>query len=902
MDILKRRIISQRNKLVKVIKKNNLIELKTYINENHIRSTFINYGDYFDILIWAIENDVSYDIIKFIINQWYPRVDFTKVDVIDMEYGMTDSDENFINDVELNNTENIIDYYETDDESDYYETDDESDYYEIDDESEEENNKKEWAYPFFFCTYRNISLKSPLTVSMEKNNLKVADLLIEHGAWFDYMKIILFEDTNINISQKTLKNVLKRNIPINEETLFLILQNDYIWLLEKVIKNNVYNNSFIIKLLNIYKNKKELSKTQLENILHEGSKFSFDEDFYIEVVGKYFYYNFYIDKYKNDYYLLTLIYDNDIRNKKVKLLDIYKALKEKNTNKIMGFIDYIYYNGLEDTIDEELLYVFEKYIDNNDVKQEIIELIENNDFKSLKAFMENNDIKFTDYEGEYNDLGLDYTDIFKSIFFTEKSYPNKKIIKLLIDYGADINMTSQISFNHTTPLYQVIDKNNIELAMCLVEWGAKVDYPLNCSDNPIYLALKRDKKLFKFMINHINNIDNYLWSDLLEYSLKENDIDLVKCIIEHSTDINKCSCLSIILKSRRKQDFFTLNFTKEIIDKMGDVNKVHKYSENLPLFIAIELKDMEVITYLVEKKGADVNKINKTGDCTPLGVALNLKEINIIQYLIDHGADINKAMYESKFFLNIAIENKDMKMIEYLIECGVDVNLEFPSENRNIYNNESPLNTAIIGNNMNIIKYLIHHGAKINNRSLLFASKMKNLDFINYILGKEVEVNNGALNYAVKFNNLTLVKQLIEAGADVNKKNFYSDYKNYGNEKKLSPLYIALRENKFEIVKFLISHGTILNMNDNNKYTHLVASIQSGNDELVKYLIEWVISHSNEKRKNLFIFTGNAYTINDNYNLNINSRMDSEINKSVKSFLKIEEYLNKFVKNFNIKY
>jgi len=150
MDILKRRIISQRNKLVKVIKKNNLIELKTYINENHIRSTFINYGDYFDILIWAIENDVSYDIIKFIINQWYPRVDFTKVDVIDMEYGMTDSDENFINDVELNNTENIIDYYETDDESDYYETDDESDYYEIDDESEEENNKKEWAYPFFF--------------------------------------------------------------------------------------------------------------------------------------------------------------------------------------------------------------------------------------------------------------------------------------------------------------------------------------------------------------------------------------------------------------------------------------------------------------------------------------------------------------------------------------------------------------------------------------------------------------------------------------------------------------------------------------------------------------------------------------------------------------------------------
>ncbi len=104
-----------------------------------------------------------------------------------------------------------------------------------------------------------------------------------------------------------------------------------------------------------------------------------------------------------------------------------------------------------------------------------------------------------------------------------------------------------------------------------------------------------------------------------------------------------------------------------------------------------------------------------------------------------------------------------------------------------------------------------------------FASNSNSL-----IANKSIEAayqDVSALNIAISKGDVQTVKKLVEYGADVNEKS-----------NGITPLMIAARYNKVEIIKFLLANGAKLNIKDVNGFTALKYAELSNANEAVQFL------------------------------------------------------------------
>ncbi|ORX77664.1 ankyrin [Anaeromyces robustus] len=262
------------------------------------------------------------------------------------------------------------------------------------------------------------------------------------------------------------------------------------------------------------------------------------------------------------------------------------------------------------------------------------------------------------------------------------------------------------------------------------------------------------------------------------------------------------------------------------------ISKINDYSNYLsPLIFAIQRDNRQIVEFLVEN-GADVN-MKIWDNYTPLGVAIFNRKLDLVQYLIEHGANINKAFFRNELPLNIAIESNDKKVLKFLIHCGIDVNNR---DNEGLDWYEAPLGKASLKQDLYVIKYLVEYGADIKNDVLNSAVQSGNTDIVNYFIGCGANVNEKGHNYytGVPFDAIT-------------------------------PLYLAIVNNDLNMVECLIHCGATIDMNDQFEDSHLNGAIIAHRVEMVEYLVNWVIINSKQK---YITFTGNAYLINQKYNLN----------------------------------
>ena len=82
-----------------------------------------------------------------------------------------------------------------------------------------------------------------------------------------------------------------------------------------------------------------------------------------------------------------------------------------------------------------------------------------------------------------------------------------------------------------------------------------------------------------------------------------------------------------------------------------------------------------------------------------------------------------------------------------------------------------------------------------------------------------------ALTVAISKGDLATVKKLVEYGENVNEKS-----------NGMTPLMIAARYNKVEIIKFLLANGAKLKVKDDNGYTALKYAELSNANEAAQFL------------------------------------------------------------------
>lgn len=168
---------------------------------------------------------------------------------------------------------------------------------------------------------------------------------------------------------------------------------------------------------------------------------------------------------------------------------------------------------------------------------------------------------------------------------------------------------------------------------------------------------------------------------------------------------------------------------------------------------------------------------NVLGEGSPLIVAARDGQLALVRLMLEQGADPDRTVLGDGSALIAAAGNGDLAMVDLLLEYRADADLPVRGDG-------SPLIAAASGGHVRIIDRLIAAGAQVN----------------RIVPGDETALINAA-----RQGHLDAVRRLVEAGADVNLAVMAPRLA--GPEERRSPLGMARRAGRAEVIDYLIAHG-----------------------------------------------------------------------------------------------
>ncbi|WP_342273365.1 ankyrin repeat domain-containing protein [Spiroplasma endosymbiont of Acasis viretata] len=252
-----------------------------------------------------------------------------------------------------------------------------------------------------------------------------------------------------------------------------------------------------------------------------------------------------------------------------------------------------------------------------------------------------------------------------------------EIAKLLLEKGADPNIKDVGG----TPLQIAVSNfnNNIEIVKLLLENDADINIQNKYGNNTILDVLFKNNKieiikeiLIKKIINDYNE-KKYI-DILLIYFSKYNDILSFKWLNENfKIDSNIedketfCSPLYYAVNNNN------IEIVKLLLENDADINE-QDINGSTPLHWAIECNNIEIVKLLLEND-ADINEQDING-CAPLHWAIECNNIEIVKLLLENDADINAQEKSLATPLHLSIYTNNFDMIKLLLEKGADLNIK----------------------------------------------------------------------------------------------------------------------------------------------------------------------------------------------------------------------------------
>jgi len=521
--------VTEKDKVFDIIKRNDLIEFKSYVKKNKFNLKEIN-NEQFDLLIYSIENNASSDIINFILNQInYKNLNF------------------FIND---------------------------------------KNVRKN---PLFQAIQNN---NFEIANLLQKYNAGMNYLFIQNRINYDIIYYLYKENNNL-LNIKNLNYILSHDYDMENLQPDLIYDlikdnNQHSNKILKTLSDHVYQN-MVLNLLEYYQNGDELSEEDLEDMLIEGkSQLIVEDDMYDEAIQAKNYFalkilfdhdpsdEFLIYHHINDYNLLeNAIHSNDIKFvqtilnfdsisfRSFNFKEILFETKEQGNKEIMKLLIL---TSLKEASDDE-----EDDENENERKFNpqhlnfLINLaIKNDDMWMVKYLMEDRqfqssiDINEKDINGEYpvmNAFNLSNYTIFKylidhgaNIHINRNSHilislaidkPNSvDFVRCLLQQDASMN---EVDTNGNYPIIKAIKKNNVHVAFLLIKYAQEhcinIDIMDKDGNTPLILSYRLNRvEIFRYMLASLFpslNIDktDINGNSLLTYAVLQYDIETIKCLM-----------------------------------------------------------------------------------------------------------------------------------------------------------------------------------------------------------------------------------------------------------------------------------------------------------------------------------------------------------------------------------
>ena len=200
---------------------------------------------------------------------------------------------------------------------------------------------------------------------------------------------------------------------------------------------------------------------------------------------------------------------------------------------------------------------------------------------------------------------------------------NEKIVKLLLDHGAEVNE----KFNGLTPLLLASSNNHSLVAKLLLQFGADVNAQNQDGRSSLLMAVRNEhSELVSLLLSHKANMEIVCRRGLtcLSFICAKGNLDIIEMLLQNGAVVNPPQ-----IKRKEK----TMDDLQEAPLQFA-IQYIHEF---LPANDA-ENRLKQVITKLL-KYGAAVNTANNGS--LPLVTAASKGYVSVVNLLLQHGADVN---------------------------------------------------------------------------------------------------------------------------------------------------------------------------------------------------------------------------------------------------------------------
>ncbi|XP_071097342.1 uncharacterized protein [Haliotis cracherodii] len=302
------------------------------------------------------------------------------------------------------------------------------------------------------------------------------------------------------------------------------------------------------------------------------------------------------------------------------------------------------------------------------------------------------------------------------------------------------------------------------------------------------------------------------------------NIDIVKCLIQHSADLNLHDIMfnaPIHSACRSGNNDLVALISRQCCISEGDAEG------DTPLHIACERGDIDIVSMLLER-GADCTLLNYKNEM-PLDIVCKKGFLEVAQVILNHSG--YSLPYDgSNTPLHKACIGGFTDIIELLLEYGADRSVTVDDQH--------PLLIAAYSNNIDVVQMLLHMNAArvvlCDTHIAVTCLREGHNVMVKLLLEKGASLSGSdidgysALASACERGDIEIVKLLLEKGASL------SGSERYG----YSPLASACERGDIEIVKLLLEKGASVSGSDRYGYSPLASACERGDIEIVKLLLE----------------------------------------------------------------
>jgi cytohesin len=394
------------------------------------------------------------------------------------------------------------------------------------------------------------------------------------------------------------------------------------------------------------------------------------------------------------------------------------------------------------------------------------------------------------------------------------------LVLLLLRHGAAVTLNSRDK-NNQTPLHLAIRRNRFKLACILLKHGADAFAENLDGQTPLHMLSERK------LDSEVEEEDKY---DILNLAL---------LLLGHGADVNRRdkgnkTPLDMAIRWGRFElaSIFLEHGADADVRSKKDQTSLHILSQSVK-----DGGDLLNFVLLLLKHGAAVNCRDKDNQ-TPLHLAIRRNRFKLAEILLEHGADADAENYKGQTPLHV-LSKSDIKDGSDLLNLVVLLLKHGAALNSRDKNNQTPLHLAIRGNRFRLAEILLERGADANAQNIDVMTSLHILleseiddegDILNLALlllkhGAEVNIrdkdNETPLYLAIRWNRFKLAEILLERGADAIAEN------NEGQ----TPLHILSEsdikdgDNLLNLVLLLLKHGAAVNSRDKNNQTPLHIAI-----------------------------------------------------------------------------